>query len=269
MAQMQAEPVRPSTLWPDIRPELETLILRCLKAQRGRASGQRCRTGRRARAAEGLTMRMSAATIRNGLAGLLLLTAAWTGAAQAQDSILDASADDAVQAPQRWSWFGDLLLRYDHVEGLAQRPHGQPLARPWPARRRIRRDARTELRRRDRADPGQRRQRGQPHQQRQRAQRSRQPRPVLAALAAGREHARADRQGGVSAGAFAADLGCGPASGRRQPRPVLCPGRLQSPAADRRRFRRSAPLRRRHAHRRGANWPGAGAKALRPTPPCC
>ncbi|WP_313916129.1 protein kinase [Tahibacter sp.] len=31
MAQMQAEPVRPSTLWPDIRPELETLILRCLK----------------------------------------------------------------------------------------------------------------------------------------------------------------------------------------------------------------------------------------------
>lgn len=31
MAQMQAEPVRPSALWPDIRPELETLILRCLK----------------------------------------------------------------------------------------------------------------------------------------------------------------------------------------------------------------------------------------------
>lgn len=31
MAQMQAEPARPSTLWPEIRPELETLILRCLK----------------------------------------------------------------------------------------------------------------------------------------------------------------------------------------------------------------------------------------------
>lgn len=31
MAQMQAEPARPSALWPEIRPELEALILRCLK----------------------------------------------------------------------------------------------------------------------------------------------------------------------------------------------------------------------------------------------
>ncbi|MCQ4166450.1 serine/threonine-protein kinase [Tahibacter harae] len=31
MAQMQAEPTRPSALWPEIRPELETLILHCLQ----------------------------------------------------------------------------------------------------------------------------------------------------------------------------------------------------------------------------------------------
>jgi serine/threonine-protein kinase len=31
MAQMQQEPARPSALWPEIRPELETLIVRCLK----------------------------------------------------------------------------------------------------------------------------------------------------------------------------------------------------------------------------------------------
>jgi eukaryotic-like serine/threonine-protein kinase len=31
MAQMQQEPARPSVLWPEIRPELETLILRCLR----------------------------------------------------------------------------------------------------------------------------------------------------------------------------------------------------------------------------------------------
>ncbi|HVJ62999.1 MAG TPA: protein kinase [Tahibacter sp.] len=31
MAQMQQEPTRPSALWPEIRPELESLILRCLK----------------------------------------------------------------------------------------------------------------------------------------------------------------------------------------------------------------------------------------------
>lgn len=31
MAQMQQEPARPSVLWPEIRPELEVLILRCLK----------------------------------------------------------------------------------------------------------------------------------------------------------------------------------------------------------------------------------------------
>ncbi|HSX62662.1 MAG TPA: protein kinase [Tahibacter sp.] len=34
MAQMQAEPTRPSALWPEIRPELETLILGCLKRNR-------------------------------------------------------------------------------------------------------------------------------------------------------------------------------------------------------------------------------------------
>jgi HAMP domain-containing protein len=34
MAQMQAEPARPSALWPEIRPELETLILTCLKRNR-------------------------------------------------------------------------------------------------------------------------------------------------------------------------------------------------------------------------------------------
>ena len=37
MAQMQQEPTRPSALWPEIRPELEALILRCL----GRAPGDR------------------------------------------------------------------------------------------------------------------------------------------------------------------------------------------------------------------------------------
>ncbi|TDR39152.1 serine/threonine-protein kinase [Tahibacter aquaticus] len=34
MAQMQQEPARPSVLWPEIRPELETLILSCLKRNR-------------------------------------------------------------------------------------------------------------------------------------------------------------------------------------------------------------------------------------------
>lgn len=34
MAQMQAEPARPSALWPEIRPELESLILACLKRNR-------------------------------------------------------------------------------------------------------------------------------------------------------------------------------------------------------------------------------------------
>lgn len=34
MAQMQAEPTRPSVLWPEIRPELEALILACLKRHR-------------------------------------------------------------------------------------------------------------------------------------------------------------------------------------------------------------------------------------------
>lgn len=34
MAQMQQEPARPSALWPEIRPELETLILACLKRSR-------------------------------------------------------------------------------------------------------------------------------------------------------------------------------------------------------------------------------------------
>jgi eukaryotic-like serine/threonine-protein kinase len=34
MAQMQAEPARPSALWPEIRPELEALILACLKRNR-------------------------------------------------------------------------------------------------------------------------------------------------------------------------------------------------------------------------------------------
>jgi serine/threonine-protein kinase len=31
MAQMQQEPTKPSTLWPEVRPELENVILRCLK----------------------------------------------------------------------------------------------------------------------------------------------------------------------------------------------------------------------------------------------
>lgn len=34
MAQMQTEPTRPSVLWPEIRPELEALILACLKRHR-------------------------------------------------------------------------------------------------------------------------------------------------------------------------------------------------------------------------------------------
>ncbi|MBL8298685.1 MAG: hypothetical protein JNN30_10105 [Rhodanobacteraceae bacterium] len=47
----------------------------------------------------------------------IALTAAIAGAAHAQDSILDASTEEAEPA-SHWSWFGDLQLRYDHVEGL-------------------------------------------------------------------------------------------------------------------------------------------------------
>jgi hypothetical protein len=56
------------------------------------------------------------------------------GLAQAQDSILDASAEEAGQEPApRWSWFGDLLARYDHVEGLAA---GRTVSR-WRGRARL------------------------------------------------------------------------------------------------------------------------------------
>jgi hypothetical protein len=47
--------------------------------------------------------------------GLLAVLA--SAAAQAQDSILDASAEESAAAVERWSWFGDFLARYDHVEG--------------------------------------------------------------------------------------------------------------------------------------------------------
>ena len=40
MAQMQQEPARPSALWPEVRPELEAVILRCL----ARAPDQRYAT---------------------------------------------------------------------------------------------------------------------------------------------------------------------------------------------------------------------------------
>jgi hypothetical protein len=63
---------------------------------------------------------MGAFSARSRFAKLaaIALALAGAGAAQAQDSILDASAEDAAPAA-RWSWFGDLLVRYDHVEGLA------------------------------------------------------------------------------------------------------------------------------------------------------
>lgn len=56
---------------------------------------------------------------RSRLAGMLmLLTALVAAPAIAQDSILDGAAEAEQAPPQRWSWFGDVLLRYDHVQGL-------------------------------------------------------------------------------------------------------------------------------------------------------
>lgn len=53
-----------------------------------------------------------------GRAALVLLATVVAGGSWAQDSILDGSAEAETAAASRWSWFGDLLLRYDHVEGL-------------------------------------------------------------------------------------------------------------------------------------------------------
>lgn len=56
--------------------------------------------------------------LRTALCGLLVLTGLLAGQARGQDSILDGSAEEAATGTERWSWFGDFLLRYDHVEGL-------------------------------------------------------------------------------------------------------------------------------------------------------
>ena len=73
-------------------------------------------------------MRASAA-----LAGLAFVFAgSVAGAAQAQDSILDASGEETAPA-SRWTWFGDLLARYDHVEGL---PNDRTVSR-WRGRGRL------------------------------------------------------------------------------------------------------------------------------------
>lgn len=65
------------------------------------------------------------------IAGLAALSVA--GFAQAQDSILDASAEAGQEPASHWSWFGDVLARYDHVEGL---PANRTVSR-WRSRARL------------------------------------------------------------------------------------------------------------------------------------
>lgn len=62
-------------------------------------------------------MRLHPGLTGPALAAALLLAGA---PALAQDSILAGSAEESAAETQAggWSWFGDLLARYDHVEGL-------------------------------------------------------------------------------------------------------------------------------------------------------
>ena len=55
------------------------------------------------------------------LCAAALLTGAMLAApsARAQDGILDGAADADTAPASRWTWFGELLARYDHVQGLS------------------------------------------------------------------------------------------------------------------------------------------------------
>ena len=79
-------------------------------------------------------MRAAAVIARFPRLALLAFAAVVADAAQAQDSILDASAAaDADTTASRWSWFGEVLARYDHVDGL---PNDRRVSR-WRGRGRL------------------------------------------------------------------------------------------------------------------------------------
>jgi len=64
---------------------------------------------------------------------LLAFAAVVAAPARAQDGILDGAAEADAAPASRWSWFGELLLRYDHVEGL---PNDRTVSR-WRSRGRV------------------------------------------------------------------------------------------------------------------------------------
>lgn len=64
---------------------------------------------------------------------LLAFAAVVAAPARAQDGILDGAAEANAAPASRWSWFGELLLRYDHVEGL---PNDRTVSR-WRSRGRV------------------------------------------------------------------------------------------------------------------------------------
>ncbi len=71
MAQMQAEPARPSALWPRSGTELETLILTCLKRNRARSASRARRNWPQHSRIEGLTVRAAVLLRFAGFAALL------------------------------------------------------------------------------------------------------------------------------------------------------------------------------------------------------